>query len=262
MTDIILMAVGLVVVMISFLVTGKEKTESTTKEITLTEAQLDECFDQLEPELRRHLMELMEDSRKETVVKADDELGKLADEKQLQLEEYSKTILEKLEQTHQEVVFLYKMLSEKEEKLKEELLLMNQEVEKRKHQIQKELEGLSEKEAQVVKEKKEVQKRERQADELARQMEERKEAGKDQHEIERRLDEMLPPVNTHPKEEEKPKEVPKSEGEAEVPELVRQNRKQQILSMYQSGMSVMDISRELSMGQGEVKLVIDLYQKR
>lgn len=259
MTDIILMAVGLVVVMISFLVTGKEKTERTAKEITLTEAQLDECFDQLEPELRRHLMELMEDSRKETVVKADDELGKLADEKQLQLEEYSKTILEKLEQTHQEVVFLYKMLSEKEEKLKEELLLMNQEVEKRKRQIQEELDGLSEKEAQVVKEKKEVQKRERQADELARQMEERKEAAKDQHEIERRLDEMLPPVNAHSKEEEKPKE---SEGETEVPEMVRQNRKQQILSMYQGGMSVMDISRELSMGQGEVKLVIDLYQKR
>lgn len=261
MTDIILMVVGLVIVVVSFLITGKEKAEGTAKEIKLTEGQLDECFDQIEPELRKRLMEMIADSRKETVVKADDELGRLADEKQLQLEEYSKMVLGKLEENHQEVVFLYKMLSEKEEKLKEELLLMNQEVENRKQQIKEQLEELSQKGAQVVKEKKEVQKRERQADELARQMEERNAAAREQQEAERRLEEMLTPV-THPKEEEAVEREQDYEEEIEVSELVRENRKEQILSMYQGGMSVIDISRELSMGQGEVKLVIDLYRRK
>ena len=35
--------------------------------------------------------------------------------------------------------------------------------------------------------------------------------------------------------------------------------KEKILALYKEGKSVRDISRELGMGQGEVKLVIDLY---
>ena len=35
--------------------------------------------------------------------------------------------------------------------------------------------------------------------------------------------------------------------------------KEKILELYKSGKSIRDISRELRMGQGEVKLVIDLY---
>ena len=35
--------------------------------------------------------------------------------------------------------------------------------------------------------------------------------------------------------------------------------KEKILELYKSGKSVREISRELGMGQGEVKLVIDLY---
>ena len=35
--------------------------------------------------------------------------------------------------------------------------------------------------------------------------------------------------------------------------------KEKILELYKNGKSIRDISRELGMGQGEVKLVIDLY---
>ena len=35
--------------------------------------------------------------------------------------------------------------------------------------------------------------------------------------------------------------------------------KEKILELYKSGKSIREISRELGMGQGEVKLVIDLY---
>lgn len=258
MTDIILIVTGLVIVVISFLITGREKETDTGKEMVLTQEQLDECFDQIEPELRRRVMELIDDSRKETVVKADDELGRIADEKQLQLEEYTKLIMEKIEENHQEVVFLYKMLSEKEEKLKEELLLMNQEVEEKKQQIKERMEELSREEERIVKKKKEVQKRERQADELARQMEEKKSMEYEQLEAERRLEEMLTPV-VHLEE---PADLQEKEDNLTVPEKVRENRREQILSMYRRGMPIVDISKELSMGQGEVKLVIDLYQKR
>ena len=35
--------------------------------------------------------------------------------------------------------------------------------------------------------------------------------------------------------------------------------KEKILELYKNGKSIRDISRELGMGQGEVKLVVDLY---
>ena len=38
------------------------------------------------------------------------------------------------------------------------------------------------------------------------------------------------------------------------------NRNQEILMMYSNGVSVVDIARELNLGVGEVKLVIDLYK--
>ena len=41
-----------------------------------------------------------------------------------------------------------------------------------------------------------------------------------------------------------------------------QNNNDQILEMYQGGRSPVDIARELDLGVGEVKLVIDLYKNR
>jgi DNA-binding NarL/FixJ family response regulator len=40
------------------------------------------------------------------------------------------------------------------------------------------------------------------------------------------------------------------------------NHNQKILEMYSQGFSVIDISRTLELGQGEVKLVIDLYKDK
>ena len=37
------------------------------------------------------------------------------------------------------------------------------------------------------------------------------------------------------------------------------NRNDEIIALYKSGKSVMEISKLLGMGQGEVKLIIDLY---
>ena len=41
-----------------------------------------------------------------------------------------------------------------------------------------------------------------------------------------------------------------------------QNHNDEIIALYKKGRSVLDISRMLSLGQGEVKFVIDLYNAR
>ena len=41
--------------------------------------------------------------------------------------------------------------------------------------------------------------------------------------------------------------------------MVSNNKNDEILALHRQGKSVLEISKELSVGQGEVKLVIDLY---
>ena len=53
---------------------------------------------------------------------------------------------------------------------------------------------------------------------------------------------------------EEKKEVEREEIE------IGTNRNKEILSLYKKGNSVLEISKALDMGQGEVKLVIDLFQ--
>ena len=63
---------------------------------------------------------------------------------------------------------------------------------------------------------------------------------------------------------EEPVELVEPEPEPELPEAepeeTEDNTNDIILEMKRNGMSIMEIARELGMGVGEVKLVVDLYQ--
>ena len=52
-------------------------------------------------------------------------------------------------------------------------------------------------------------------------------------------------------------EQEKEEGATAPPD-----RQEQVLALYRENISVKDISKKLAMGQGEVKLIIDLYAKK
>lgn len=268
MTDIILIVIGLIVVLVSFLMTGKEKdTTSTQQELKLSDEQLDACFDSIEAKMQKRFLEMLSEARDETVVKADDELGRLADEKQLQMEETAKAILEKMDGNHQESVFLYKMLTEKEEKLKEELTMIEQAVYQHKKELQSRLEELSLEEISLQRKRKEVQKMQQQANDMLRQAQQSYQSSKQLDDDERRLEQLL-------KEEATPDRVRKTNTRPDVPDRVFKgepeysrpnepelNRNERILGLYHEGKTVLEISQELQMGQGEVQLVIDLFER-
>ena len=60
------------------------------------------------------------------------------------------------------------------------------------------------------------------------------------------------------KHQEENKEVRKEAGELKEP--VVENNNDKILRMYKEGMSSVDIAKELGLGVGEVKLVINLFK--
>ncbi len=118
--------------------------------------------------------------------------------------EFSDQILEKIDRNHEEVVFLYKMLNDKEKEIKETV-----------------------KEANIVQR-------------LSKEQE--------SDTVEAKAVEADNPSFTS-------KEKDMSDSEVF-------NNNEEILSLYSEGKSIIEISRLLSLGQGEVKLVIDLFHNK
>ncbi len=194
--EILLLILGFVLVGLSFLISRGDNQELDTKGNTSRELWSSKDEEMIQQRIEKAIEENIENVVEHTT----DRLNHLSNEKIMAVDEFSNQILDKIEQNHKEVVFMYNMLDEKEKQLK---------------------------------------------------------SGK-------------PVVATTPAKKPKPvakapakktavtkkKEVPVSD----TPVMVDASEtNQKIRKLYQSGKSILEISKELDMGQGEVKLVIDLY---
>ncbi|MBR6004119.1 MAG: hypothetical protein IK068_05290, partial [Lachnospiraceae bacterium] len=212
-------------------------------------------------------------------------LERLSNEKIMAVDEYSETVLKKINDNHNEAVFLYDMLNDKDEKLKntgEELKVSKTELEKER----KDLEEKKKKVDEEIKQKEEKVKAEEEA---------LKEAVKEaEPEVEEVLSEkaftpfmpehlkIVDGVAVPDKDKEKkavvkkaPAKKPavsktitpaKSEGSIDVhlssDNDGRKNSNEMIRKLHEQGKSNMQIAKELGLGVGEVKLVIDLFSSK
>ena len=266
------------------------------------------------------------------IADAQDKLESLSNDKIIAVGEYSDQVIEKIEADHKEAVFLYQMLCEKEEELKEmtnrmstlkteceRVLMEEKEDAERKESYEAEMEKLR---AELEAEK------ERAREELENEMAQAREALEKERELlkvqavtgvsepvsdvitENEEPEPDPIEDTDTQKEEKktvaksakssgPAKTAKSSAKASTgtankttagkasasgssAKTVRKtdttrksgwesvkatdtrdtrmlSRNDEIIALYKQNKSVMEISRLLQMGQGEVKLIIDLY---
>lgn len=221
MFSYVLIAVGLVLVAVSFFVSEKVDEKLSGKEALPPQAK-EVWSEKDEKTVSERVEAILSEKAEETVVRVDDELSQISNEKIMAVSDFSDQLLEKLEQNHSEVVFLYNMLGEKEEEIKQ---LINKPV--------------------AVKE---VSKPEPAKEEPVT------------------IKEPVSGLEAAAAATAAPKKKPasrkkKTETRAHSVETAGENRNEQILKLYEAGKSVLEISRELGMGQGEVKLVIDLFQE-
>jgi paraquat-inducible protein B len=187
--------------------------------------------------IRQTVDQIISDKTEEMIIKTDDYLSQVANEKIMSVDEFSKQILERLDKNNSDVMFLYNMVTETKEELKSEIA----NAKKVKEALSKVVEKKSEEAATAVAKKQESTTKTNvtsKAEPIKR-----------------------PTVKKEPKEQ-KPDEIAEllaatmthdsSEVDGDMP-------KERILELYKNGKSIRDISRELGMGQGEVKLVVDLY---
>lgn len=121
---IFLITIGLVIIGVSYAISEK----ITGKwEQNLEDAEILSICET--PDVKEQINKMIKEEIDAAMVKTEDRLDKISNEKIMAVSEYSDQVLEKIDQNHGEAVFLYNMLNEKEDSIKK--LIGNKNSEKR-----------------------------------------------------------------------------------------------------------------------------------
>ena len=181
--------------------------------------------------VRSKMQDKMEETSEDAIEKAERALERLTNEKIMAVNEYSDTVLQEIHKNHEEAMFLYDMLNSKHANIKDTVSKMDKAV---KAAENKTLENKTA-ENKAAAEKTAT-------DKTAGTVAEEKKADASQTET------LIQPEN--------------SPEIGFMGETVQegQNNNEKILEMHKQGKSTVAIAKELGLGVGEVKLVIDLYK--
>lgn len=170
--------------------------------------------------VRSQMQDKMEETSEDALEKAERSLERLTNEKIMAVNEYSDTVLQEIHKNHEEAMFLYDMLNSKHANIKDTVSRMDK----------------------VVKAAEDKTK--------AKAEESRKQEkwGETEEQPEKTTAETVEPATSA--ENGFPEETAE-EG---------QNNNEKILRMHRQGIPTVAIARELGLGVGEVKLVIDLFK--
>lgn len=202
----------------------------------------EEALEVHKQEIKNYAERIMEEKSEEAVVRTDDYLSKISNEKIMSVNDFSAQILEKIDANHKEVVFLYDMLNKKEDEIKQTV----QQFDKEKKEMQEVVGDIIKLTKQM---KATIQKGEggtSDKDEKIKKSEPKKQPAK-----------PVAPKKTAPQVNAIENQ---SDGQMEFAEMMHADRqKEEVIRLYKQGKSILEISKSMSMGQGEVKLIIGLY---
>ena len=300
--EIILLIMGIVIFIGSFLI-PEGKNRSGKEEAVIDEKKIHDLVEKEVEEAQGKITDIVDETITYAMEKTERSMDRLTNEKMMAVNEYSDTVLSEINKNHQEVVFLYDMLNDKHENLKNTVT----EVEKTAREVRQTV-----KDAEInVKElaAKEVPRSENSQQEAVQQpefelfgasgafapekvtvVETKKTPKKSAQTAKARTKAVLETDRESTPEEqenaakgaeenvakgtaEKPavrKRTTKPKTETEVPDVAvsldkagksgARNSNEKILELHKSGKSNMAIAKELGLGIGEVKLVIDLFE--
>ena len=270
--EIALLTIGLIVIVASFVFSSKSDgdTMRNVKDVTFT--------DKKKEDIKKQIMDILDEQIENVKEQTEISLDKLSNQKMLEMNEYSDTILQEINRNHNEVMFLYDMLNEKKKEINNTVRDMNvtkKEIEKSKTVPKKQtvidsIKDMSEDTGGFMA-----------SEELLR--EEQKDVDTRKKDILNQLDAVVEAVSDDVSAdleavEKKPKKrtstgrtAAKRMKETVKKETLREdnrdpkafetgNNNEKILQLSKEGKSNVEIAKELGLGIGEVKLVIDLFK--
>ncbi|WP_029504233.1 DUF6115 domain-containing protein [Lachnoclostridium phytofermentans] len=227
--QIILLIFALVLILLSFLLVDRQRTGKSQPIDNMNY----ELTEEEKKRIRLQVQNVIEQEMSNRLIDAEDKLNQLSNEKIMEFNEFSTGVLEKIEINNSEVVFLFQMLKEKEEELKATFSKMET--------VRRDVKDLLDKLSKLMAARNKTTLVPTKSEEHIESTEEKLKA----------LEEAEAMEFIH---KEKGEENPN----ADSTQLVAKH-KEEIINLYKNQYSIRDISKQLGLGQGEVKLVLDLY---
>lgn len=231
--EIIVLVAGGIIFVLSFLLpVSKEEVSNETKE--LAKEEIKAMVSQEMESVRSHVDDVVDEAVGYAVEKTERSLERLTNEKIMAVNEYSDTVMQEIHKNHEEAMFLYDMLNSKHTNLKNTVSEVNRTV-KEAEETKKEAEA-------VVNSFQRLQ-----PDAISKAS-------------------VTPGVTVTAKEPEKDDKTAADTSDSldisfmQDEEGQAHNSNEKILELYSQGKSNVAIARELGLGVGEVKLVIDLFK--
>lgn len=240
--EVLLIIAGIAICVISFRIpSNKEEQFEETKELAKKEIK------QLVNQELTHVKEQIDGAVDETITYAVEKterfMDRMSNEKIMAINEYSDTVMEDIHKNHTEVLFLYDMLNDKHENIKSTAVEVDMAVKAASKEVSELKETIN-----AVPEPKVI--------EIVKETV--KEVAKDEIKFE--------PLETSQKQEPQEK-VSEAIATTATPDveisfatLGMENSNEEILRLHKEGKSNVAIAKELGLGVGEVKLVIDLFE--
>lgn len=209
--DLVLLLIGVVLVIISFLVT--EKLSGKHSQSEYIEFDTEDYKEKVEA-IKQDIEDYLEKAKETTIDSINDSLCHLSNEKIMNINEYGDMVLDRIDKNHSEVVFLYGMLEDKEKEIKQMLLKPNQKEIALKETVELKKKGTRETINQA---------RALMASEGAN------------------IEQTTP----EPSEEDN--------------QDAYKEKQKSIIELHKQGKSVLEISKQLDIGQGEVQLTVNMF---
>lgn len=244
--EICLVIIGLVIIAVSFVFAehfkGNDVEEKLLSDGKFSEVAQDIIRKQVEAELSMIVDDKLEEAKKE--------LTKVSSEKILAMGEYSEDINLRISKNHEEVMFLYNMLNDKETVVKNTI----KDIEALKVSVKK-MAIVNDMSSGVA-----VNTTNSNVEMVANTELEKKISSE---QVEEKLDRELEKVEAQAKEQAKEliNESAPTDKKSKISVKTSNNNKK-ILELYSKGMSNIEIAKKLGLGVGEVRLVIDLFNSK
>lgn len=248
--EIALLILGIIVFIASFIVPETMYTpdEETVK---LSDEKINEMVDGKIRDAKDQIQDTIDETISYAMEKAERSLERVSNEKITAVSEFSETVLSDINKNHQEVMFMYDMLHDKQKNLRETVIQADKTNAMAK-ETKTELELVT----------KQLQEETKAEETMQQTLEEA---------LDEALDNQFEAINLA-KEVVKPKASKKTRkkttkiiepvsmpviGDAETESV---NNNDRILELHKKGKSNIAIAKELGLGVGEVNLVIDLFE--
>ena len=279
--EIVLLIMGIVIFIGSFLI-PERKNRSGKEEAVIDEKKIHDLVEKEVEEAQGKITDIVDETITYAMEKTERSMDRLTNEKMMAVNEYSDTVLSEINKSHQEVVFLYDMLNDKHENLKNTVTEVERTAKEVRQTVKdaeinvKELTAQQEVPQQEVPQQPEFEPFgvsgafvPAKVTTVETKKAPKKSAGAAKERT-RAVLETDRESTSKGQETAAKRRATKPKTEAEVPDIAvsldktgksgARNSNEKILELHKSGKSNMAIARELGLGIGEVKLVIDLFE--